>query len=194
MLDDEGKLTYWNPAAEHIFGYRSKEVLGRDLPQVLVPERYRSDFVKGFAGFRWTGSSPFIGKTTELMAVRKDGSELPVSLSASVFKLNQRWQAVGILRDMTERQLAEAARTQLAAIVESSEVAIIGEDLNGRITSWNLGAENVYGYTAAEMIGQAGSMLAPTERKQEIQALIEKIKRGEPVQRFETTRLKKTMA
>lgn len=191
VLDDEGKLTYWNPAAEHIFGYHSEEVLGRDLPQVLVPERYRSDFVKGFAGFRLTGSSPFVGKTTELMAVRKDGSELPVSLSASAFKLNQRWNAVGILRDMTERQLAEVVRTQLAAIVESTEVAIIGEDLNGRITSWNLGAEKVYGYTAAEMIGQHGSVLAPAERKREIQDLIDKIKRGEPVQRFETTRLKK---
>lgn len=191
MIDDEGKLTYWNPAAELIFGYRREEMLGQDLHHVLMPARYRAAFEKGFSMFRLTGIGPFIGKTLQLTAVRKDGNEFPVSLSISAFRLNEHWNAVGILRDVTEDQLAEAARTQLAAIVESSVVAIIGVDLNGVTTSWNLGAENVYGYTATEMIGQPGAVLAPADRQQEIQNLIEKIKRSEEVLRFETTRVRK---
>lgn len=191
MIDDEGKLTYWNPAAELMFGYRSEEMLDHNFLDALVPVRYRADYQKDFTAFQLTGTGPLIGKTVELTAVRKDGREFQVSLSVSALKLKQRWNAVGILRDITDRQLAETARTQLAAIVESSVVAIIGVDLNGLIMSWNLGAENVYGYTAAEMIGQPGAVLAPADRQQEIQNLIEKIKRGEDVLRFETTRIRK---
>ena len=191
MIDDERKLTYWNPAAVLMFGYRTEEVLGRDFLEVFVPVRYRAAYQEGLTAFRLTGTSPFIGKTIELTAVHKDGREFPISQSASALQLNQRWNAVGILRDITERQLAETARTQLAAIVESSVVAIIGADLNGLVTSWNLGAENVYGYTAVEMIGQPSTVLVPADRQQELQNLIGKIRRGEDVPRFETTRVRK---
>lgn len=194
MIDDEGKLTYWNPAAELMFGYRNEEALGQDLLHIIVPARYRAAYQKDFTAFQLTGAGPLIGKTHELFAVRKDGREFAISLSVSALRLKQHWNAVMILRDMTERQLANAAHTQLAAIVESSVVAIIGEDLNGLVTSWNLGAENVYGYTAVEMIGQPGLVLAPADRQQDIQNLIEKIKRGEQVLRFETTRIRKDRA
>ncbi len=191
MIDDARQLTYWNPAAERMFGYRTEEVLGRDFLDVLVPERYRSGYLEALAEFRTSGSSPFIGKTVELTVVHKDGHESPISLSTSALYLNQRWHAVGILRDITERQLAESARAQLAAIVESSVVAIIGEDLNGLVTSWNLGAQNIYGFSAAEMIGQPRLLQVPADRQQEIKGLIENIKHGKQEPRFETTRLRK---
>lgn len=190
-IDDERKLTYWNPAAARLFGHRSEEVLGRDFVEVLVPARYRSAYQEGLTEFRLKGTSPFIGKTTELIALRKDGRECPITLSASAFQLNQRWNAVGILHDMTERRVAQAARAQLAAIVESSVVAIVGADLNALVTSWNLGAQNVYGYGAFEMIGQAASVLVPADRLPEVREVIAKIKRGEEVPRFETTRIRK---
>ncbi|MDD5335666.1 MAG: PAS domain S-box protein [Rhodoferax sp.] len=191
MIDDQRELTYWNPAAVRLFGYGAEEVLGRDFVAVLVPQRYRAAYQEALSKFRLTGGGPFIGRTTELTALRKDGSEFPVSLSVSALQLNQRWNAVGILRDTTERELAEAARSQLAAIVESSVVAIVGSDLKALVTSWNLGAQNVYGYTAVEMIGQAANLLVPADRQQEIHDVIEKIKLGEEVPRFETTRVRK---
>lgn len=191
MIDDQRELTYWNPAAVRLFGYSAEEVLGQDFVAVLVPQRYRSAYQEALSKFRLTGGGRFIGRTTELTALRKDGSEFPVSLSVSALQLNQRWNAVGILRDTTERELAQAARSQLAAIVESSVVAIVGTDLNALVTSWNLGAQNVYGYTAAEMIGQAASLLVPADRQPEVRDVIAKIKGGEEVPRFETTRVRK---
>jgi PAS domain S-box-containing protein len=191
MIDDARQLTYWNPAAERMFGYRTEEVLGRDFLDVLVPVRYRSGYLEALSEFRTRGSSPFIGKTVELTVVHKDGHESPISLSSSALYLNQRWHAVGILRDIAERQLAESARAQLAAIVESSVVAIIGEDLNGLVTSWNLGAQNIYGFSAGEMIGQPRLLQVPADRQQEIKGLVESIKHGKPEPRFETTRLRK---
>ncbi|MDD5336509.1 MAG: PAS domain S-box protein [Rhodoferax sp.] len=188
MVDDEGKFTCWNLAAERMFGYRREDVLGQEFHHVLASARYRAAFESSLAGFRATGTGPVVGKTTELIAMHKDGREFPISLSISPLRLNQHWNAVGILRDATEHQFAEAARMQLGAIVESSVVSIMGVDLNGLVTSWNLGAQNVYGYTAAEMIGQPAAVLVPTDSRAEIENLIGRIKRDEEVPRFETTR------
>ncbi|MBY0579960.1 MAG: PAS domain S-box protein [Burkholderiales bacterium] len=109
MVDGDGRLVYWNPAAERIFGYRAEEVLGRDVHQMFAPPRYLADFERGFAAFRETGTGPIVGKTQELEALHKDGSEFPVELSVSALKLHERWHAVGILHDITERKRAERA-------------------------------------------------------------------------------------
>jgi two-component system sensor histidine kinase VicK len=94
-------------------------------------------------------------------------------------------------RDITDRKLAEAARTQLAAIVESSDDAIIGKTLDGVIVSWNTGAERLYGYAAAEVIGRPISILAPPDRADEIGEILKRIQRGERVEQFETVRRRK---
>ena len=191
MMDDSGRLTYWNEAAERIFGYRFDEVVGRELHHVLVPARYLPAYEKGFKVFQETGTGPVLGKTFEITALRKNGSEFPVALGISALRLNNRWHAVGILRDITERKHAEELRARLAAIVESSNVAIIGKDLSANITSWNIGAEQIYGYRADEVIGRPISILADDKHKGEIESLVERIKHGERVSRFETTRLRK---
>lgn len=107
MIDDKGKLAYWNPAAQKIFGYSAEEVLGRDAHQLLGPRRYHAASEKGYAVFRETGTGPVVGKTLELEALRKDGSEFPVELSVSNVMLRGKWHAVGVLRDITERKRAE---------------------------------------------------------------------------------------
>lgn len=195
MVNEAGLLTYWNPAAERMFGYRRDEVLGRELLQTLVPARQREaarkNFEKDFAAFRSTAGASETGRSFEVVAVRKDGHEIPVSLSISPLHLKQRWHSVAILRDMTEHQIAEATRRQLAAIVKSTAVSIVGEDLNGVVTSWNLGAQNVYGYAADEMSGRSSAVLIPADRQEELDACLAKIKRGEDVPRFETVRRRK---
>ena len=94
-------------------------------------------------------------------------------------------------RDITERLRTEEARARLAAIVESSQDAIIGKDLNGIVTSWNKGAEKIFGYRAEEMIGQSIQHLLPIGRDDEENGILEQIRRGETVEQLETTRRRK---
>jgi len=108
MIDDDGLIVSWNPAAERILGYSVQDAIGRNAHQLFVPSRYYADFKKGFASFRETGLGPVIGKKLELDALRKDGSEFPVELLISAIRLNERWHAVGIVRDITERKRVEA--------------------------------------------------------------------------------------
>ena len=93
--------------------------------------------------------------------------------------------------DITERKLAEAGTMRLAAIVNSSSDAIVGKDLNSRITSWNDGAEKVFGYSAEEMIGCSVTRLIPADRRQEEELIMNRIRRGESVKHFETIRVVK---
>ena len=97
----------------------------------------------------------------------------------------------GITQDITERKKAEEKIQTLANAVESSDDAIVTESLDGIITSWNKGAEQIYGYSAEEILGKNLSILEPDNIKGEIKQLIEKIKQGEKIQRYETSRLKK---
>ena len=98
---------------------------------------------------------------------------------------------VNMLVDITERKKADAAMRQLAAIVESSEDAIIGKDLDGVIITWNHGAELLYGYTAAEIIGRPVSALIPPENIDEEPGILDRVRRGEPIQHYETIRVRK---
>ena len=96
-----------------------------------------------------------------------------------------------VFRDVTEARRAMEARLYLAAIVESSDDAIIGKTLDGKIASWNRGAERLYGYTAEEIVGQPLSVLVPPDHPDELPAIMERIKRGERIEHFETVRVRK---
>jgi len=98
---------------------------------------------------------------------------------------------IGVNTDITSRKRSEVARAQLAAIVESSEDAIVSIDLTGILTSWNRGAERLYGYSAAEVLGRHANVLIPSERGHELFAIIDRIRRGEPVDIYETVRRRK---
>jgi PAS domain S-box-containing protein len=98
---------------------------------------------------------------------------------------------LGITRDITGRRKAEETRLLLGAIVDSSDDAIISKDLGGRITSWNRGAERLYGYTAAEAIGESIMLVVPPDRQEEEREILARLQRGERVDHFETTRLRK---
>ena len=108
MINGQGKISYWNPAAERVFGYRSKEALGQDLHRLLAPVREYNAIKEKFDIFTETGKGAAIGKTTELVALRKDQTEIPIELSLSVFKLQGEWHSFGIVRDISNRKRAEA--------------------------------------------------------------------------------------
>ena len=104
MVDDKGCIIYWNPAAEHIFGYSADEVIGKELHLLIAPKKYRKAYQEGFKNFKGSGKGKIIGKTIELDAVRKNGEEFPIELSLSAIQVKGRWHAVGIARDITRRK------------------------------------------------------------------------------------------
>ncbi len=128
MLDNEGNISYWNEAAEKIFQHASIHVLGKDLNSLIVPERHYEAFKKGFKKFRNTGEGFVIGKRLELSAKRKDGKEIPVELSLSAVKIKDKWNAIGIIRDISEKKKAEEALEKIhQELVESSRLAGMAE-------------------------------------------------------------------
>ncbi len=108
-MDEQGRIYYLNPAGERIFGYAAEEVIGKELHTFLVPEKYHDAYKKGFDSFKATGKGRFIGQIIEISALRKDGTEFPVEMSISALQIQEKWHAVGIIRDITERKRAEEA-------------------------------------------------------------------------------------
>ena len=107
MMDHQGAITFWNPAAVRILGYSYEEAIGQDLHQLLAPEQFMDAHRVAFPDFLRTGCGNAIGKTVELTARRKDGQEIDISLSLSAVSLKNKWHAVGIVRDITEKKQAE---------------------------------------------------------------------------------------
>ena len=114
MIDSAGRVTYWNPAAEHMFGFAEAEVVGKDLHDLIVPERYLERAHAGFSRFAASGEGPAVGRTTTLRAKHRSGDEFPVDVSLSAIKLRGQWNAVGIVRNATERVQTEERLKQLA--------------------------------------------------------------------------------
>jgi PAS domain S-box-containing protein len=107
LIDNDGQVGFWNNAATKIFGYTSEEMMGKHLHSFIMPERYREEHVRGFEAFRLTGQGRFIEKTYEIEAKKKDGTEFPIELSLASLKLKDKWNSIGIVRDITARKRAE---------------------------------------------------------------------------------------
>ena len=117
MMDPEGNASFWNKAAEHMFGYDAAEVIGKPIHELIVPSQFKADYHKNFPAFQETGRGPVVGETVALTALRKDGEEFPVEVSVGAVRLNEQWNAIGIVRNIservrTERHLRETQRLQ----------------------------------------------------------------------------------
>jgi PAS domain S-box-containing protein len=190
-MDHAGMITDFNPAAERTFGYRRAEVLGRELAEVIIPRDFRDQHRRGLANYLATGEGRVLNKRIELRGMKADGTEFPVELTIVPIRDGEQPAFTGYLRDITERKRSEEARAQLAAIVESSDDAIISKTLDGIITSWNTGAQKLYGYISEETVGKHISMLAPPEKRDEIAEVLAKIRSGGAIHNRETVRLTK---
>jgi len=107
LMDDQGNIAFWNKAAETAFGYSAQEIIGKNLHDLLVPLKYLEEFKSGFGHFKLTGQGRIIGKRYEVTALRKNGEEFPVELSVSAVNLQGKWNAIGIVRDITRRKRVE---------------------------------------------------------------------------------------
>jgi len=153
MVDNEGNISYWNESAEIIFRYRRKDVIGRDL-KLLVPEKYYEMLELGFIRFRSTGYAPIIGKTIELSGIRKGGDEIPIEISFSSVKIQNKWSALGIIRDITERKFAEKEHMIKNLAVDSTINAIALSEPKGKLTYVNPAFLNMWGYQENDAEGR----------------------------------------
>jgi PAS domain S-box-containing protein len=120
MVDSNASITYWNPAAERIFGFTREEAMGSDLHGLISPARYQASQKEAFALFRETGTGADVGKTVELLGMRKDRSEIHVALSLSAVGIHGEWHAVGMIRDITDKKKAEEELLQAKASAEEA--------------------------------------------------------------------------
>jgi two-component system, cell cycle sensor histidine kinase and response regulator CckA len=189
--DAEARITEFNAAAVRVFRIARAEALGRDLPGLLLPQNVRSQYRSHFLPAESSAGIELIGNRVETSALRADGKEFPAEFTVTRVLIDSIPSFVLHVRDITARKRAEEAVVWLAAVVESSQDAIIGKNLDGVIISWNRGAESMYGYTAAEIIGQPISGLVPSNRAAEIPRIMERLRRGQRIKSYETDRVTK---
>jgi PAS domain S-box-containing protein len=186
-IDERGMIESFNRSAEVIFGYGAAEAIGQNI-KMLMPEPFRHEHDGYLKNYRETGHAKIIGIGREVVGRRKDGTLFPMDLSVSEVKLANRRMFTGFVRDITGRKAAEKALAYFAVLVESSDDAIVGKTLDSKITSWNKGAERIFGYLRDEMIGKPIAILIPEDRQSEEPEILAKIKHGESVDHYETVR------
>ncbi|GAB7110762.1 hypothetical protein JCM4814A_90800 [Streptomyces phaeofaciens JCM 4814] len=188
IVDDTGTIRLVNAQTEALFGYGREELLGHPV-ELLIPHRFRDQHTGHRSGYAANRQVRPMGAGLELHGLRKDGTEFPVEISLSPLETTDGLLVSAAVRDVSDRKAAEARINELAALVESSQDAILANTLDGYITYWNAAAQRLYGYTAEEVIGRHVSLLAPPELRGEIRALLKRLRHGEKVEHFETLRL-----
>jgi PAS domain S-box-containing protein len=184
----EGIITSWNESAFRIFGYTAEEIIGVSVLKLIPTDRQHEEpkileqLKKGIRVDHF-----------ETKRMKKDGTLIDVSLTISPI-LDSDGKIIGlskIARDITAQRSAEVDSNRLAAIIASTDDAIISKDLNSIVTSWNESACRIFGYTADEMVGSSILKLIPPDRQDEEPKILSELKKGNRVEHFETVRMKK---
>ncbi len=186
-----GRVIEFNAAAERTFGYRRDEVLGQKLAELIIPPELRERHRQGLKKYLETGQSRILNQRIELIAIRRDGSTVPVELAVTPIPDTDPPIFTGYVRDNSERIEAERIREHLAAVVEGTSDAVLSKDLDGIITAWNEAATRLYGYTAEQAIGKPIYIIVPPGRETEEERILERIRRGERVEPYETERVRR---
>ena len=186
-VDEKQRIVLFNKAAERIFLCPSGQALGMPI-EAFIPERFRERHRGHVREFAKTGIATIMSPGM-LVGLRADGEEFPTEATISQAG-GEEFFAV-VLRDVTERRQAEEKQAQLAAIVESSNDAIIGKTLDGIVTAWNKAAERMFGYAAEEIIGKPAAILLPPDRLHEESGILSRIRRGEKVALHDSVRVAK---
>ncbi|OLE97810.1 MAG: hypothetical protein AUG75_03760, partial [Cyanobacteria bacterium 13_1_20CM_4_61_6] len=181
----DGTIVRANQAELDMLGYRSEEYVGKNVAAFHIDPDVAADTLRRLRAGESLGN-------VETLLRRRDGSICYGLVSASArFEGGEFLHALHLTRDITERRLAELALAQFKAMVESADDAVIGKTLDGIITSWNPAATQLYGYAPDEVIGKPITLLAPPDGMDEIHDWLARLRRGERIERHETTRRRK---
>lgn len=189
--DGEARIIEFNAAAERTFRVSRSVALGQDLADVTLPPALRDQYRRELFVSNSSPGFDVMGNRLEAVGRRSDGHEFPAEFTVTKIPIAGKSLFTVQVRDITTRKRAEEAVVWLAAIVESSQDAIYGGDLDGKLSSWNKGAELMYGYTADEAIGQNVSFLVPPGRHDELQLFSDKLNNGLRTHTYETVRVAK---
>lgn len=158
VLSSPDVIRFWNKKAEEIFGYKINEVVGKSVHDLVVPQKFREKAKEGLNNFFKTGQGPVVGKVVEVFGIHKDGTEFPIELSVSAVRIGGEWQAIGIIRNVTERKRAEEElnreKEKAEEYLDISDVIIIAIDSNGKVTLINKKGCEVLGYQTGDVIGK----------------------------------------
>jgi PAS domain S-box-containing protein len=181
--DRDGRITYWNPAAERLLGYSRSEIVGSDISALFHPDNQDDA-----AALTLRNGEEVM--TTARVAVARNGQLLDVLMTSSPIRDGSERVigAVHVARDMSDAKRTAVAALHLGAIVASSDDVIISKSLDGTVESWNPAAERLFGYTPAEMIGQSIRKIIPADRQSEEDDVLAKVRRGDVIDHFETQR------
>lgn len=186
-IDRHSTIVYANAAVERLFGYTPAELIGQDLT-LLMPPALRDRHHAGLARYLVEGRRHIPWDGIALQGQHRKGHPVPIEISFGEYANDGEHQFIGVIRDLTARHRAAEQQSWLAAIIDSSEEAIVSKTLDGRITSWNAAAERLFGYPAAAAIGQPIALIVPEDRRAEEEQLLERLRRGERIDHFETLR------
>jgi PAS domain S-box-containing protein len=188
--DAQGRITFLNGVAEALTGWPALEAIGRPIQEVFVIHNETTGTPVENPALRTLREGQVVGLANHTVLRARDGVERPVDDSAAPIRdaAGNVVGAVLVFRDVQERLQARVAHSRLAAIVESSQDIIISKSLAGIIQSWNFEAERVFGYTAEEAIGQHITLIIPPDRADEEHSIMQRLRRGERVEHFETVR------
>jgi len=171
MIDEQGRILEFNPAAERIFAIARADALGREMAELIIPSRDRDRHRAGMKRYLASGQHEVLGRRLEMTALRADGSEFPVELVINATHLDGRSIFTGFLRDITERKAAEqalrASATQLRAVVHTAVDGVILIDSQANVLMFNPACERLFGYRADEAVGRNVKMLMPAPYREE---------------------------
>jgi PAS domain S-box-containing protein len=191
--DAKGCIMFMNPVAESLTGWKYHDASGKPLNDVfkIINEQTRQPVENPVQ--RVLRDGQVIGLANHTVLLSPDGVEIPIDDSAAPIQDGKGSVAgvVLVFRDVRGQRGAEKARATLAAIVESSDDAIVSKDLNGRIMTWNLGAERLFGYREDEVVGQPITLIIPPDRIDEEAEILRRIRNGQRLEHYETVRLRK---
>jgi two-component system cell cycle sensor histidine kinase/response regulator CckA len=190
VVNQSGIVVLVNAQAERLFGYRRDELIGQPA-DILVSEHFRGQHSEQHSRLLAAPPARSTVVGLELFGLRKDGTEFPAEIRLSPLDTKGGVWVSSAIRDISDRRRTEEDLRRLASIVACSDDAIVGKTTEGIITSWNSGAQHIFGYSPKEAIGRSITMLAPVDRPEEIPRMLECLKRGEVVDHFETVRLRK---
>jgi PAS domain S-box-containing protein len=190
-MNHEGRVVEFNEAAERLFLYTREEAIGEELAELIIPEHLRERHRKGLRRYLETGEKVVIGQRIELPAHCRDDRIIPVELTVTRIAGSEPPLFTGFLRDISARSEVERVRQHLAEVVRGTQDAVLSKDLNGFVTSWNRGAEAIYGYTDEEAIGRHVSFIVPEDHKNEEMRILDRVKKAERLETYETERIRK---